>query len=1341
VEFRILGSLEVADAAGPVAIRGTKRRGLLAYLLLQRERMISAARIADELWPENPETGVSTVQTYVSQLRKLFATDSSTSLVTHPAGYVLHIARDALDSVGFERELRQAKSAPDLPMQLRHLDRALELWRGTPLEEFEWPWAIAARVGFERSYLEALCQRIEVRLALGQHREILGELESLTNEHPLDERFWRQRILAEYRSGRQVDALRAFQSARERLADVGIEPGAELAELERRLLDQDPSLSPEPSSVPTPSSPGDALPSGVVSFLLTDIVGSTQLWEQFPEEMLPALERHDEIVGDVVAARQGRVVKKRGEGDSTFSVFARATDAVHAAIELQRALLEENWALPSPFEVRAAVSTGEAVEREGDYYGTQVNRAARLRGLAGAGEVLLANATAEIVRHHLGDGAVLVDLGTRDFAGSTRPEHIHRVEFGGRVSAPRASAAPDYSTALPPFLSRGDEQFVGREFELDVLRRAWEETRHGEKRVVFVAGEPGIGKTSLVSRFARLARREGAVVIAGRCDEGYDVPYQPFIEALAPLLERATEAGALGVDPRVAVEIGRILPSVADRLPTLPVPVITDPETDRYRLFEAVAAWLASVAEQVPLVLVIDDLHWASAPTSLLLRHLARYPAPGLLILATYRPTEVPLPTRLAQLLADLQRETDFQVLEVGGLGAPDIDALLARARGDGEDERDIAEAEAILEQTGGNALFVRELLRGDGSQRGAALGDGAEVSISGSLRGLILDRVTHVSAACRQLLEVASLIGAEFDLGTLLAVGDADLPIDDRLDAVDDAVAGRLLNSVGGVGDRYRFAHAIVRDAITENLPINRRRRLHLAVAHALETRATKSGLAQVAHHYIEALPLGGATVAVQCAQEAGDYAMSVLAFEDAVDLYSAAVTVLGETPTPERCELLLALAEAHAGAGETIEGAAVSAQAAVLARELQLPRQFARAALCFEGEMIPGGDFWDQRHELLDEAYHMLADDEDLALRARTVAMLAHVRIAILPASPIAALADEAVELAIGSRDNVAIAAALQSQRYNFPQNARERAELSARVVAHAEEADATQWIMLGRHAHLLDLLELGNMKVFDEELAVFTTAAHRIRRPHDLWRAEVMRAMRALFDGELDTGELLARDAFEVGTRLQLTGAMQAFVVQTFFLAWQRGTLEPLVEQAREWADGRSNVLAWRASLAVAYALVGREEEARDALRVLAADDFAHVERNHLWIPTLALAAEAAWTIGDRSCARALRSALAPYIDLNTTLSTALALGPVARPYGLAQLLDGDFNGAVASLQRAVMLSRDMGSPLWIAACRRALVDALRARNGKGDAALAASIDAELGATYEMRENASP
>jgi hypothetical protein len=270
-----------------------------------------------------------------------------------------------------------------------------------------------------------------------------------------------------------------------------------------------------------------------------------------------------------------------------------------------------------------------------------------------------------------------------------------------------------------------------------------------------------------------------------------------------------------------------------------------------------------------------------------------------------------------------------------------------------------------------------------------------------------------------------------------------------------------------------------------------------------------------------------------------------------------------------------------------------------------------------------------------------------------------------------------------------------------------------------------------MLGRHAHLLDLLELGDLTAFDEELATYITAAHRIGRPHDLWRAAVMRAMRALFDGDLDEGRALARDAYQVGSRLQQSGALQALVVQNFFFSWQRSVLEPLIDSARQYADAQRNVPAWRASLAIAYSSLGRADDTREALRVLAGDGFSHIERDNLWLATFAMAAEASWNIGEATYARELRVALAPFVDRNPTLGTSLALGPVARPYGLLQILEGDLDGAVESLDYAVTLSRAMGSGLWADASRRALVLALRARAGEGDAKRIEAVSVHLNA----------
>src|SRR5919202_2211372 len=169
------------------------------------------------------------------------------------------------------------------------------------------------------------------------------------------------------------------------------------------------------------------LPTGTVTFLFTDIAGSTALWEQQPAAMRHALGRHDALVEQLVAAQQGQVVRPRGEGDSRFAVFARATDAVAAAVALQQALHAEPWPTPTTLRVRMALHTGEADLRDGDYYGTAVNRCARLRGVAHGGQTLLSAATQELVRDHLPEGVDLRDLGQHRLADLTRPEHIFQL--------------------------------------------------------------------------------------------------------------------------------------------------------------------------------------------------------------------------------------------------------------------------------------------------------------------------------------------------------------------------------------------------------------------------------------------------------------------------------------------------------------------------------------------------------------------------------------------------------------------------------------------------------------------------------------------------------------------------------------------------------------------------------------------------------------------------------------------------------------------------------------------------------------------------------------------------
>jgi predicted ATPase/DNA-binding SARP family transcriptional activator len=510
LKFRILGSLEIVSRDKPVELRGSKRRGLLAYLLVHAGQPVPLDRLVEDLWGGQPSSGAAgTVQTYVSQLRKLLR-DTGVKVETRPGGYALALATEDLDSAQFERLCADATAEADATSRLERLDEALALWRGAPLDEFVGSaWADAEATRLEALHLQGLQQRFDALLALGRHDEVIPELEVVVGDHSLDERFWAQLMLAYYRAGRQADALRACRRLRTTLAEeLGIDPSAEVAELERRILDQDASLEAAPAV--NARSSAERLPEGVVTFLLTDIEASSTLWDTNPEAMATALARHEDLVASAVAPHHGCVVKSRGEGDATLSVFERASDAAAAAVDLQRLLLAEAWPDGLHLATRVALHTGEASLRDGDYYGGTLNRAARIRALAVGGQILCSQATAELIADTLPPGAELRGVGARTLRGLRRAETVHVLahsdlpslplgspqgQAGAFVDRPRdgglddgLETPEDAAGNLPTRLTA----LIGRQEELAELVDLIPRTR-----LATLVGPPGVGKTTL----------------------------------------------------------------------------------------------------------------------------------------------------------------------------------------------------------------------------------------------------------------------------------------------------------------------------------------------------------------------------------------------------------------------------------------------------------------------------------------------------------------------------------------------------------------------------------------------------------------------------------------------------------------------------------------------------------------------------------------------------------------------------------------------------------------------------------------------------------------------------
>ncbi len=335
--------------------------------------------------------------------------------------------------------------------------------------------------------------------------------------------------------------------------------------------------------------------------------------------------------------------------------------------------------------------------------------------------------------------------------------------------------APETVLPLPLPLERESSAFVARTEELHRLDAAWEDARAGRRQLVLVAGEPGIGKTRLTAEFAKRTHAGGgAAVLFGRCDEGMGVPYQPFVEALGLYLRQATTP-TLG---RLAGELVRLVPEIPQRVADLPPPIRSDPETERYRLFDAVAAWLSAVSAECPVVLVLDDLHWASRPTLSLLGHLFRSGEPlRLLIVATHRDTDSDVTADLTDALADLMRQPGIDRIRLDGLDEAGVAAYLEARAHHELDDAGRALAATVHAGTAGNPFFVSQVMRHLAETEAIVRREGrwtpetpvTALGVPEGVRDVIARRLGRLPAETGDLLGLASVIGDRFELDVLV--------------------------------------------------------------------------------------------------------------------------------------------------------------------------------------------------------------------------------------------------------------------------------------------------------------------------------------------------------------------------------------------------------------------------------------------------------------------------------------------------------------------------------------------------------------------------------------------
>ena len=518
LEFGILGPLAAWDDGRELTLGGAKQRALLAVLVLRANEDVATAKIVDELWGERPPaTAAKAVQVYVSQLRKLLG---ASVVETRPAGYRLAVGRGALDVERFEDLLERGRLLVAEGAEHRAADvlrEALALWRGPPLADFPYEPFAQNEIGrLEGLRLAALELRLQADLALGRAPEVVGELEGLVRDHPLRETLRRLLMLALYRSGRQADALSVYQEGRAALVDeLGLDPSPALQQLERQILQHDPSLDlaavppptaeqpPEPaSSVPARTAP-EGLPAGTVTLFFADIEGSTGLLTVLGEGYAEMRARVRELVR--ASATRGSEVDWAGDG--VFLAFARARDAVAAAAELQRALAAEPWPSALPVRMRIGIHTGEPQLGEDGYVGLDVHIAARICSVAHGGQVVVSRATRDLLGNQPGLELDFRPLGDHRLKGVAVPQALFQLT-GDRLD----ESFPPLATLRGATLPALHHRLVGRSRDLAAAQAL---LARPDVRLVTITGPGGAGKSRLALETAGAAAVERPVHLVG----------------------------------------------------------------------------------------------------------------------------------------------------------------------------------------------------------------------------------------------------------------------------------------------------------------------------------------------------------------------------------------------------------------------------------------------------------------------------------------------------------------------------------------------------------------------------------------------------------------------------------------------------------------------------------------------------------------------------------------------------------------------------------------------------------------------------------------------------------
>ncbi len=1045
-----------------------------------------------------------------------------------------------------------------------------------------------------------------------------------------------------------------------------------------------------------------------VAILFTDIVGSTELSQRLSPEVADEVRRsHFSILRQAVAEADGTEVKNLGDG--LMVVFASTSAALGCAVAMQQGVEQANRAGREAVGLRVGLSGGEVTKEDDDYFGDPVVEAARLCALCDSGQVLAAN----IVRLMAGRRSRHECRSLGNLALKGLPDPVATVEV---LWEPLGNAWAGTIPLPGRLVARPTTGVVGREVELASITGALKRVASGGGReILLVAGEAGLGKTTLVGEAARAGFDAGACVLFGHCEEDLATPYQLFAEALGHYVTQAPEERLLAHVATHGSELSRLVPALASRIPDLPSSRATDSDTERFLLLAAAVGLLVEISEVQPVVIVLDDIQWADNASLQLLRHIAAAEqAMRVLILGTYRDTELSLGHPLTDTLATLHRQSGISRVELAGLDDRGVVSFLEAAAGQTLDDAAVELAHAIYRETDGNPFFVGEVLR-HLSETGAIYqgADGTwlaresldQMAMPESVRLVIGGRVGRLGSDAGKVLAVASVIGRDFDLDLLARA--TTTSEDDVLDILDAAAAAALVRELNGVPGRYNFSHALIQRTLYEDLGATRRARAHRQAAEALEELCGDEPGARVgelARHWLAATQPIDLTKAIGYSRHAGDAALAALAPADALRYYAQAIDLYPRDVDPDpvlALDLAIGLGTAQRQTGEprfreTLLDAALRAAAMG-----DTGRLVAAALANDRGWYSSVGVIDNEKVAVLQLALDRLPGDHvDRAL------LLANLCSELTYGSPLdrrQELASEALAIAESSEDDVCVVRVLNHICFPLyvPQLLDQLLLRTAEALRRAEligDAHLHYWAAYWR-ACVVPLA--GDIDELDRCAAVMRSLVERLDQPMLHWSFLMLRTHRALIAGDTDEAERLASECLAIGTDSGQPDADAIFAVQLLGVKGQRGTtgdLIPVIEQIGTDMPDMAQA-AIDSALAIAYV---EERRLEDAHRVLAkfADGGFELPPDSVWLLSIATYADVAIACRDREMAGPLFDLLAPFAGQLSTNGGATVDGPVSHFLGGLCTVLGRYDDAASYFSEAAVFNERAGATYFAA-----------------------------------------